>query len=355
MSPILLAVTGLSPAIVTETLWALAAEKPRVLPRRVQFITTAVGAQKLREQLFTPLPSFGGKSVWQALREALGAGDHELIAEEPRIIGSADKKSGTLKPLDDIQTPAENDIAASFILEEVRRIVENPDLQLIASIAGGRKTMGALLHAAVSLIGRETDRLTHVLVSAPYDSLPGFFFPSQPGGTVTDRAGTAYNPAKAKVQLADVPFVPLRNRFKELDEMPGTFDGMVAKFSQQFKQDAARPAQIQIDYRRKLLAVDAKIISMRPKALAVLHFLCWMQEKKIPITASQSELADGLSRWLPKQKAIPAGYKIGPMDETTWRHELSHLRVTLKKAGTAWNLPTRFTELPPFGLTLAEP
>ena len=113
MTTILLAVTGLSPAIVTETIWALAQETPKVLPRRVQFITTGIGAAKLKEQLHTPLTDFKGQTAWQALRSALKAKNDELIAEEPRLIGTADKKSGTLQPLDDIQTPGENDIAAS--------------------------------------------------------------------------------------------------------------------------------------------------------------------------------------------------------------------------------------------------
>jgi CRISPR-associated protein (TIGR02584 family) len=118
MPATLLAVTGLSPAIVTETVWALAHEKPRCLPARVVFITTATGAAKIKEQLHTPLPALGGQTAWQALRTALKAKDDELIAEEPRLIGMANKKTGTFDPLPDIQTREENDIAASFILEE---------------------------------------------------------------------------------------------------------------------------------------------------------------------------------------------------------------------------------------------
>ena len=51
MPTTLLAVTGLSPAIVTETVWALAKENPPTLPTRVIFLTTAVGAAKIQEQL----------------------------------------------------------------------------------------------------------------------------------------------------------------------------------------------------------------------------------------------------------------------------------------------------------------
>lgn len=350
MPTTLLAVTGLSPAIVTETIWALAQEKPRTLPQRVVFITTGVGAAKIREQLHTALPALGGQSAWQALRSALKAKDHELIAEDPRVIGMANKKTGVLDTLPDIVTPEENDIAASFILEEVRRVVENPETRLVASIAGGRKTMGALLHAAVTLIGRETDRITHVLVSPPYETLPGFYFPAQPGAALKDRDGKDHLPAKAKVYLADVPFAPLRNRFKELDAMPGSFDGLRRKFSRELKADAARRVLIEIGYRQKTLWVDDRPVKLRPKLLAVLHFLLTRQEKNSSPT-DQKEAAERMNRWLKKADFIPLGYGLqnGGITADVIRHELSELRKPLAKLG--YFLPDRFgTEFPPFTL-----
>ena len=284
MSTTLLAVTGLSPAIVTETVWALASEKKRVLPDRVLFITTLTGAEKIRQQLFTPLPAFGGLTAWASLRVTLKARDHELIAEPPRVIGQADRNSGTFIGLPDIVTPEQNDLAAAFILEQVRQVVTNPETRLIASIAGGRKTMGALLHAAVTLIGRETDRLTHVLVDAPFETMPGFYFPGQPGPPLRDREGREFAASAARVHLADVPFVPLRNRFEDIREFPGTFDGLRRKFGRELKEDAARPRLLEISYRGKKLWIDDSAFSMRVKALAVLHFLSDAQKaERIPM------------------------------------------------------------------------
>lgn len=351
MTTHLLTVTGLSPAIVTETIWALSREKPRVLPKRVVFITTSVGAAKLREQLFTPMSVFDGQSAWQALRSGLKAKDDELIAEDPRIIGTANKKTGTFDPLPDIQTPEQNTLAAGFILEEVRRIVENPDTRLIASIAGGRKTMGALLHAAMTLIGRETDRITHVLVNAPYETMPGFFFPGQPGGPLKDRDGKEHPPANAEVQLADVPFVPLRNRFEDLHDMPGSFTGLVNKISRQIKRDAERPRLIEISYRKKCLWVDATPVRMRVKALAVLHFLMWMQEKGIT-PLDQEEAAEGMTSWLKKASFIPLGVRPPHIEGVAIRHELNHLRSELRKAD--YEVPRRSFHLPPFTLRLRD-
>ena len=351
MSATLLAVTGLSPAIVTETVWALAKDKPRLLPQRVVFITTHIGAVKIREQLHTPLAAFDGLTTWQALRSALKAKDDELIAEEPRVIGIANKQSGTFDPLPDIQTREQNDIAASFILEEVRRVTMNPDTPLVASIAGGRKTMGALLHAAVTLLGRETDRLTHVLVSPPYETMSGFYFPSQPGPALKDRDGKEHSPARAIVQLADVPFVPLRNRFDDLREIPGSFSGMVKKWSKTLKADAARPALIEISYRQKCLWVDDKPFKQPIKVLAVLHFLL-DQQKHRQTPVDQPEAAERMTEWLKKADFIPLMHRPKVMDAEGIRHSLNDLRTALKSQ--AWCIPARSLTAPAFTLRLRD-
>lgn len=350
----LLAVTGLSPATITETIWALAHEKKRILPERIIFITTLTGAQKIQQQLLTPIPSFGGMTAWEALRKALNARDHELIAEPARVIGQANRKTGTFDGLVDIVTQDQNDLAAAFILEQVRQVVTNPDTRLIASIAGGRKTMGALLHAAVTLLGRETDRLTHVLVDAPYDTMPGFYFPDQPGPALKDRNGKAHLPAKVGVYLADVPFVPLRNRFEDINDFPGSFNGLRHKFSRQLKEDAARPRMIEISYRKKSIWVDGHAVKGSPRQLAILHFLLSRQEKGCN-PADQKEAAERMNRWLAKAQFISLGLKPkeNSITDAAIRHDLSELRRPLAKLG--YFLPERFgQEFSPFTLRLRD-
>jgi CRISPR-associated protein (TIGR02584 family) len=349
----LLAVTGLSPAIVTETIWALAKERPRTIPSRVVFITTAVGATRIREQLHSPLTAFGGRTAWQSLRIALKAKDDELIAEEPRLIGRANKGTGRLDVLDDIQTPEDNEIAAGFILEEVRRITMNPDTALIASIAGGRKTMGALLYAAVTLIGRETDRLTHVLVGAPYENLPGFYFPGQPGGSLVDTQGRSLSPTKAAIRLADVPFVPLRNRFEDLRDMPGNFSGLVRRYAKTIRQDAERPAFIEIGYRQKCFWVDGTPVGAGVRSLAILHFLLDQNVAgRIPI--DQPEAAETMHRWLKSADFIPVGVKPSNVSAEDIRHDLSELRKALRKALAPWQIPQRSLAFPPARVQVRE-
>ena len=64
--------------------------------------------------------------------------------DDVRVITGLETASQRSRELADIRTPADNEAAADFLLEQVRSLVENPDLQLIASVAGGRKTMDAI-------------------------------------------------------------------------------------------------------------------------------------------------------------------------------------------------------------------
>lgn len=340
---VLLAVTGLSPAIVTETVWALAQEGRENIPTRVLFVTTGTGARKIEEQLFNPQATLGGISAWEALRKALGAGSDQLQAEPTCILAAPNPNTGRMEPLEDIATPEQNSAAANLILEKVRAYVENPELRLVASIAGGRKTMGALLHAAMTLLARETDRITHVLVSAPFESIPGFFFPTQPGGALADRSGQNHDPAKAEVHLADVPFVPLRNRFKELNQMPGTFEGLIRSFSNALKADV--PSAVRLDYEGKRMEVDGQWIDCPRSVLFVTHFLLCARQKGVVLSDQKeagSELLDWMEQGNPKgveTQFIPCVDKREPAEFI--RKKLSDLRRSLEKAGVRWQVPAR--------------
>lgn len=277
---ILLAVSGMSPAILTETVWALAKEKPAVIPDEVVVLTTTRGAADIQSQILAPRAEWSGISPWAALRSvvlgAKTAAAPRLQFSAPRIIELPDAATGVKRPADDLRTPEDNAAAADFILEEVRRLTENPDIRVIASIAGGRKTMGALLYAAMSLLGRETDRLTHVLVNEPFDRCRDFFFPGQPvreisiSGAATDAKrrpdfqNRKIKAAEAQVDLADIPFVPLRNLFeRDLASRPGSFASLVAAASRQISN--VPPGRVEVSLNEPVIRVDGVEVRFTPR------------------------------------------------------------------------------------------
>lgn len=205
---ILLAVTGLSPQIVTETLYALAvrADSPW-LPTEIHLLTTARGAEHARLNLLSQEPGW-----FHRLRADYGLPPIGFDAAHIHVLTNANGA-----PLEDIRTQADNDATADAITEQVRALTADPDTALHVSIAGGRKTMGYYLGYALSLFGRAQDRLSHVLVSAPFESHPQFYYPS-PGERVIHTLGPNPQPLdcrRAEVMLAEIPFVRLREGLPE--------------------------------------------------------------------------------------------------------------------------------------------
>lgn len=273
---VLLAVSGMSPAILTETVWALAHETPRIIPDEVVVLTTTKGARDIHTQILEPRREWCHASPWATIRrQILGAtaeADPRLQFATPRVIELPDSKSGIKRPAEDLRTPADNAAAADFILDEVRKLTENPDIRVVASIAGGRKTMGALLYAAMSLLGRETDRLTHVLVSEPFDQCREFFFPDQPIAGISWGNGQKLLAADARIDLADIPFVPLRNLFeRDLARRPGSFAALVAATSKQLVLPP--PSEVRVLTVESKIAIDGTEIRFSPREHVLITLL----------------------------------------------------------------------------------
>jgi CRISPR-associated protein (TIGR02584 family) len=168
---VLLSVTGQSPAVLTETVWALAHEKPAIIPHRVVVITTTDGRDTLVSQLLSPAEN----CVWDQLRRRLEELGHDLTgrlhfgptSQDIRVFTIFDPKLKRNRDLADITSEEENAAAADIIMEVVRGLAMDDGVRLVASIAGGRKTMSALLFSVMSLLGKFLPRYTHVQCLKP--------------------------------------------------------------------------------------------------------------------------------------------------------------------------------------------
>ncbi|TSE34656.1 CRISPR-associated ring nuclease Csm6 [Tepidimonas charontis] len=198
---ILLAVTGLSPQVVTETLYALAQQAMPFIPTEIHLITTREGSERARLSLLSEEPGW----FHRFMRDF---GLSNTIAFNSGSIHVMHDVHGN--PLDDIRTPEDNEWAADYITAWVRRFTADAESALHVSIAGGRKTMGFYLGYALSLYGRPQDRLSHVLVSEPFESSWDFFYPTPYERVIQVRNNTLANCQDARVTLAEIPFVRLR-------------------------------------------------------------------------------------------------------------------------------------------------
>lgn len=264
---ILLAITGLTPQVVTETLYALH-DQGEQLPASVHILTTAEGYQRARLTLIN--------DGWLARF----CRDYHL--QQPQFSESSihvlQQVNG--ESLIDIRTQADNQAIADTITEWIRIFTADPDFNLHVSIAGGRKTMGFYAGYALSLYGRTNDRLSHVLVSTDYESHPQFFYPT-PYSHVIYGHDPSYKPLDtqhAKVILADLGFVRLRHGLDQfLLEGKTSFSQSVAA-----AQLALGPAHLVINLKTRQLIAHGKTIKLIPADLSFYIWLLDRQKNKIP-------------------------------------------------------------------------
>ena len=299
---ILLAVTGLSPQIVTETLYALAiATDPPFIPTEIHLVTTAEGAERARLALLSD------KLGWFH-RLCL---DYALppIAFDATHIHVLRDTDG--RPMSDIRSPQDNLACADFITEQVRTLTADPDTALHVSIAGGRKTMGFFLGYALSLFGRPQDRLSHVLVSEPFENTWSFFYPT-PYENVIETADKKLADARdARVSLAEIPFVSLRHGLPSaLLDGRASFNATV---------DAARatlgPARLEIDLGSREVRAAGRSFRLPPAELAILAVFARRAlagEPALPAPPKDVPDMAWAERYLRELRAI-----VGPMGDTS--------------------------------------
>jgi CRISPR-associated protein (TIGR02584 family) len=249
---ILMALCGMSPGVITETVWALAKEKPSLLVDRVVALTTNKGAECIREELIE-------SGVWKKLRKALNVGKKQLrFGDTPnsiRIMTAQDES----RCLDDINTVEASAAAGDFILENIRQISMNPDQRLIFSLAGGRKTMSALSALCMTLLARPEDRLCHVLVQPPYDSprlQPKFYFPES--AAIHLNGDEEVRGDDSDVRLHDIPFVRCRSLFpQKFGDYAGSYSNLVGLVNEKLA-----PLELQLHSEPLHASMDGRSVSL---------------------------------------------------------------------------------------------
>lgn len=217
-STVLLAVSGLTPAILTETVWALAHENPPTIPQQIIVLTTEAGRIKIAEQLFGP------DQIWLQLRAALLGTKHaqdlrlDFDCTPDRVKVFHRRQGANRIPINELSSLADNQAIADALVDELWQHTSKPDTRVIASLAGGYKTMSALCLSAMQLLANPGDRVTHVLAGGGFDQTkPPFYFPTQIKQRLTGPCGTLRaREAAKKIQLIDVPVVLLRRWFEDL-------------------------------------------------------------------------------------------------------------------------------------------
>ncbi|WP_436322551.1 CRISPR-associated ring nuclease Csm6 [Vibrio cidicii] len=263
---VLLAVSGMTPQIITETLFGIYRQDPTKVPQRIEVITTQDGRQRLIANLLGP-----DSPLEQLIK------DYQLpsIRFTPEDIKVPEGDDGAL--LNDIKSERDQEIITDFITDHVRQLSQDPNIIIHASLAGGRKTMGFALGYAMSLFGRPEDSLSHVLVSEPYESIPDFYYPTPNTVMRADRDKISqHDLSKAQVMLAKIPLVLMREEMPTslINESSLSYTDTVARINRA-NLLSSESATVELDFTTMSICCDGITIALKADCFA---FYSWLAQ-----------------------------------------------------------------------------
>lgn len=269
MRNILLSVLGLTPQVLTETLYYYTVvSQPPVSFDEIRVLTTITGSRKVIDLLLDKDKGYFHRFCSDYNVQGIHF-DESCI----EIIGG-------LTPLEDIRTVGDNGLMATQILQTVRELTRDPSTALFCSIAGGRKTMGAYLALALQLYGRPQDKLSHVLVPPEFESSPDFYYPPPVDRIVQGRDASGkpveLHTRDAKIDLADILFIRVRKY------LPVKKDFAIDELMRKLQAAVEGPQQettIHLDLKKKKLLVSGAIVKLQPKELAIYAFFCAVRKR----------------------------------------------------------------------------
>jgi len=198
MKNILLFSVGLSPQIVTESLYYHTQIKKRKIDS-IYIISDARGKQLVLEKLLDK------KTGW-----------FYRFLEEYNLknqINFSKKNVYGLKKIDgelivDLKTVDENNAAVNQIFSVIEHLTDD-DNRLIVCVAGGRKSMSVIVGQALQFYGREQDILTHIIVEDEIVGCPDFYYPTKNSNKIEFK-GKKIDTKTVKLFLDEIPFIRLR-------------------------------------------------------------------------------------------------------------------------------------------------
>lgn len=274
MKTILVSIAGLSPQIITETLYYYLIErKPPLWINEVKILTTHPGKQKIMETL---LNKKGGQ--FYSFCKDYGIDYKSIKFDESSIM-----VLGGDAPVEDIISDKDSAVIGNEIVKFTKEISMISDSNCIYSIAGGRKTMTAYLSLAVQLYGKDEDILSHILVSPDFESNSGFYYipPEDKEIEVKDGAGNiikTLNTKDAKIYSSEIVFLKLRNFLNIKDDL--LYDDLVG--IAQKRIDFCGDKIISFDIKNTFVLLGSKKVKLRPIEICI-YYLFYLSRREDPV------------------------------------------------------------------------
>ncbi|MBI4687440.1 MAG: TIGR02584 family CRISPR-associated protein [Nitrospirae bacterium] len=245
-------IAGSTPQVITETIYALAMQKPPVHPNEIYIITTCRGREIAENTLIK-------KDILNQLCDEYNF-PQILLKDNSFIIPSGCAGNR----LDDIRDKDENEAMGDLITSFIREKTVDPAARLHCSIAGGRKTMSFYMGAAMQLFGRPWDKLYHVLVTPEFESNPEFFYKPKKQKIIKCH-DKKLNTDNARIILAELPFIRLRDK---LSIDGAGFKELVAEGQKEIDTVLVQP-QLTVKLSQCAVQIGRKTIKLTPQHLVI--------------------------------------------------------------------------------------
>ncbi|MBV6479135.1 MAG: hypothetical protein HGGPFJEG_01896 [Ignavibacteria bacterium] len=257
MKNILICVSGLSPQIITETLFALSV-KNKITIDEIIIVTTKVG----KDLILGKIPySVNNKKVYIKLSDKIKElcklfKLKEINLSAKNVIEATEENIS----LYDIRTDEHNILFPNRICEVIRENSEDNNTTLHCSISGGRKTMSVFMGYALSLFGRNQDKLYHVLTKEENEKNRLYFFPSKAN-------------KKSEIELSNIPFVRLRGILKDKSQfLKSNFSEIVRITQNELSKFSSGKLYIDVNRREIWFGLNAKL-NIEPKQIEFYKYL----------------------------------------------------------------------------------
>ncbi|PIQ10826.1 MAG: TIGR02584 family CRISPR-associated protein [Ignavibacteriales bacterium CG18_big_fil_WC_8_21_14_2_50_31_20] len=271
MKNILVAISGLTPQIVTETLFALTTQKNIVIDE-LFILTTQRGKLVLLgkdKSPKTPNVSFLSQlkelcSVNNVKLPNFNSNKNLIVANEETI------------ELFDIKTDSENILFPNKTAELIKKLTANQNSIIHASISGGRKSMSAHLALVMSLFARKNDKLYHILTDEKFEF--NNFYPKT-------------KEEKEALIIAEIPFVKMRSLNAPILKESLSYSKLVEKAQLRLKL-LSDEAKLVIDLRKREIRYKDKSVFFTPIELVIYLTFCEIKiesDKKIGVSELQSK------------------------------------------------------------------
>ena len=283
---VLISVVGLSPQVITETLycyWCLAS--PPIPITEVFALTTLHGKQALEETLL------GDNGKIKSLCSDYNLPPIRFDQANIHLLKGADGQ-----PLEDISSVIDNETLADQLFAFVRELATSTDICLHASIAGGRKTMGLYIGLAMQFYGRPGDTLSHVLVNPELENRE-FFYPPPNGADVILSDGRAIPADEIRLELAEIPLLLLGEKIPFLNEHTDAGYTVLIEIAQREYNALQAISPVVVNTFSRCLEIGEITINLTPLELALYLFFAQRHlegrdDEKYSI--SRSDIREGL-------------------------------------------------------------